>query len=408
MPSDIVSSLASRAEADLRENILPYWMRIAPDPSGVGFVGEVRYGEEVNPQAPRGSLLTSRILWTWSAAHLRWPEGGYLEMARLAYDDLVNRFLDRANGGYFWSIHPDGRPLDANKYGYGQAFAIYALSEYHRASGESDAFDGAITLYRHLDLHARDRTSGGFFERFTRDWIRMDPIAVAAVNMDHGTKSQNTHLHLMEAFTNLLKVWPDPGLHQAQHELVDLMLNRVLDKKTWHLNLFFDDAWNVRSTGVSYGHDIEAAWLMLQGAGQLGDGAQINLARRASVEIARATLAEGVDRDGALYYAGEPDGPTNRTREWWPQAEGLVGFINAWQVSGDNCYLEAADRIWAFIEDKMIDRKSGGWFKSISADGEVLHDDKINLWTCPYHNGRACMEMIDRLGEGPISCPEGH
>jgi mannobiose 2-epimerase len=397
MPSDIVSSLASRAEADLRENILPYWMRVAPDPSGVGFVGEVRYGEEVNPQAPRGCLLASRILWTWSAAHLRWPEGGYLEMARLAYDDLVNRFHDKEHGGYFWSIHPDGRPLDANKYVYGQAFAIYALSEFHCASGSSDALDDATALYRLLDIHARDRTNGGFFERFTPDWIRMDPVAVAAVNMDRGTKSQNTHLHLMEAFTNLLRVWPDPGLRQAQHEVVGLMLKRVLNKETWHLHLFFDDAWNVRSTGVSYGHDIEAAWLMLQAAEQLGDGAQIELARRASVEIARATLAVGIDRDGALYTEGEPDGPTDRTRVWWSQAEGLVGFLNAWQVSGDDRYLEAADKLWTFIEDKMIDQKNGGWFKFISADGEVLPENKIDLWTCPYHNGRACMEMIDRL-----------
>ena len=398
MISEIAAHLASSAEADLLENLLPYWVKTAPDPDGDGFVGQVGPGEVVDPEAPRGALLTSRILWTFSAAHLRWPEMGYLEMADRAHADLVGRFWDEAHGGLYWSIAADGLPLNSDKNIYGQAFGIFALTEYYQATGHQEAQERAIEIYRLMDLNARDRTHGGFLELFATDWSRKPANTAVVMGVGQGAKSQNTHLHVMEAFTNLLKTWPDAGLLEAQQEVVDLMLNKVLDKEEWHLHLFFDDAWGVVSTGVSYGHDIEAAWLMQQAAEQLGDGVMIEIARKAAVEIARATLAEGLDADGALFYAGEPDGPTNRIKAWWPQAEGVVGFLNAWQVSGDDRFLEAANRIWTFIEETMIDRENGGWFHSISPDGRVLPMEKIGLWTCPYHNARAAMEMIDRLG----------
>lgn len=398
MPTDPVVHLATRAEADLRTNLLPYWTATAPDRGRGGFVGRVDRNETIDPAAPRGALLTSRILWTYAAAHRRWPEEGYLEMVNLACHDLVDHFWDATNGGLHWTITPAGEPLDASRNIYGQAFGIYALSEAHRATGNPGALERAVTLYRLIDTHARDRDNGGYFELFTADWQPLDSTTAAVMDVGRGAKSQNTHLHLMEALTNLLTVWPDDGLREAQRELVDLMLTRILDRRGRHLGLFFDEAWNPNSTGISYGHDIEAAWLIQQAAECLDDADLIDRARRAAVGIAEATLEEGVDADGGLFYAGEPDGPTDRQKDWWPQAEAVVGFLNAWEVSGDGRFLKAAERTWAFIERELIDQAKGGWFRSVAPGGGALPVDKINLWICPYHNGRAEMEMIDRLG----------
>ena len=283
MSSDLLARLVVRAESDLRENLLPYWTRTAPDPEREGFVGRVGPGEVVDREAPRGALLTSRILWTYAAAHRRWPDAGYLGMADRAHRDLLDCFWDEVHGGLHWTITADGKPLDTSRNVYGQAFGIYALSEYHRATGRREALERAIALYRLIDTHARDTVNRGYFEWFTADWRRGDPTSAAVMDVGQGAKSQNTHLHLMEAFTNLLTVWPDEGLQEAQHDLVDLMMDRVLDPTTGHLNLFFDEAWNVSSTGISYGHDIEAAWLILQAAEALGDQAQISRARHVAV-----------------------------------------------------------------------------------------------------------------------------
>ena len=398
MLSDLIARLVAHAETDLRENLLPYWIRTAPDPERGGFVGRVGQGEVVDPDAARGALLTSRILWTFAAAHQRWPDAGYLGMADRACHDLLDRFWDEANGGLHWTVTADGKPLDTSRNVYGQAFGIYALSEYHRATGNPEALERAVILYRLIDTHACDTVNRGYFELFTADWQRGDSTSAAVMDVGHGAKSQNTHLHLMEAFTNLLAVWPDEGLREAQHDLVDLMMDRVLDQTTGHLNLFFDEAWNVLSTGISYGHDIEAGWLILQAAELLGEKVQIARARHAAVQIAEATLSDGVGDDGSILYAGEPSGPTDGTRDWWPQAEAVVGFLNAWQVSGDGRFLAAAGRVWDFIERELVDHEKGGWFRSIAPEGGVIPTDKINLWICPYHNGRADMEIIDRLG----------
>lgn len=398
MTPKALNDLALSARDELRDNLLPYWTSRSPSPDHTGFVGLVDHKEIADPEASRGMLLTARILWTYAAAHRRWPDGGYLAMADRAYRDLMTNFRDTENGGFVWFIAADGGPNEPFKQTYGEAFAIYGLSEYHRASGNTEALDQAIEVYRLLEKHGRDHEHGGFFELFSADWQRLDASKAAVMDVGPGSKTQNTHLHVMEAFTNLLRVWPDPELKREQQDLVDLMLNRVLDRKTWHLGLVFDDAWNLQSTGISYGHDIEAAWLLCEAAEVVGDADQISSAHEAAAGIARATLAEGVDEDGALFYDGDKEGPINRNKEWWPQVEGVIGFLQAWAVSDDPVFLETAVAMWRFIETHHVDRVNGGWHKSIAPDGTVRADNKIDRWTCPYHNGRACMEVFDRLG----------
>jgi endoglucanase len=398
--------LAARAEADLRQNLFPYWVRMAPDRGHAGFVGSVDANEQVRTDVSRGSLLTSRILWTFAAAHHRWPDGGYLEMAQRAYDDLMANFWDKSNGGLYWAIDETGAPQDTRKQIYGQAFGIYALSEYARVSGNTEALERATVLYKLVEAHASDNTHGGYFELFTADWkplsARSAAVMDTAVKESAATKSQNTHLHVMEAYTNLLRVWPDDGLRATQRELVSLMLDKILDDRTWHLGLFFEDDWTlVSGDEISYGHDIEAAWLITEAADIVGDPSQIAIARGAAVEIARVTLAEGVDADGSLFYAGRAGGPTILRKDWWPQAESVVGFLNAWQISGEERYLRAAEKLWTFIETHFVDREHGGWHNALSREGKPLPLPKINFWKCPYHNGRAGMQIIDRIRAAP-------
>lgn len=396
MDPRVLGEYATKIEKDLEGNILPFWVRHAVDRKG-GFIGALSNDLVVDDDCPRGALLTSRILWTYSAAHRRYRRSELLDMARHAYADLMGRFADARHGGFIWSVKATGEPLECRKQVYGQAFAIYALTEYHRATGDREPLEHAIALFRLLERHARDRRHGGYREAYARDWSPIADMRLSVVDMNE-PKSQNTHLHVMEAYTNLMRAWPDPALREAQSALLTVMLERILDGNTHHLGLFFGEAWEPRSDRFSYGHDIEASWLLWEAAEVLGDRALIGRIRPAVVRIAEVTLAEGIDADGAVLNEGAAAGPTNTDKEWWPQAEALVGFINAYQISGDERHLAAAFRAWDFIEARLIDRARGEWVRGVSRDGRVLPGHpKVSFWKCPYHNGRAGLEASARL-----------
>jgi mannobiose 2-epimerase len=384
-------------EGDLRRNILPFWMDHVTNNQG-GFFGALSNDLVLDRGAERGALLTSRILWTYAAAYAKYRDPAYLGMADHAYEDLTRHFHDSEYGGYWWSVAADGRVLRDRKQVYGQAFAIYALAEFHAATGRREPLDQAIAVYRLLESHARDRRHGGYLEAFGRAW---DPIAdrrLSAIDQNE-PKSQNTHLHIMEAYTNLLRSWPDPELRGTLSELVDVMLRRIVNPATGHLGLFFLEDWTPRSDRVSYGHDIEAAWLLARAADALGDSVLAARVRPLAVKIAEVTLSEGVDADGGVFNEGGPGGLTNTNKEWWPQAEAVVGFINAYQVSGQDRLLDAAFRTWDFIERKLVDRRNGEWFRGVTREGGVLDKElKVSFWKCPYHNGRAGLEAVRRLG----------
>ena len=391
-------ALAEQADKELRGDILPFWLDHARDTLRGGFHGFIDSDLAVRPDAPRGALLTSRILWTFSAAYRRYHDPAYLEMAQWAFRDLVDRFVDRDNGGLFWTVSPGGEPVDARKQTYGQVFGIYGLSEYYRATGDKEALRQAIALYRAVEEHARDRVNGGYFEAFTRSWTRLNDSKPGIV-APSSEKSQNTHIHIVEAYTNLLRVWPDPGLRSNQRALMELILTRIVDPSTHHLVLFLRDDWTPSSTGISYGHDIELSWLVVEAARVLGDPDLLARARTTSLAIASATLSQGVDAEGGIYNEGDPRGVTDAGKEWWPQAEGATGFLNAYQLSGDSRYLAASLRTWGFILDKFIDRKYGDWYQTLDSRNVAQPRPKVTVWKCPYHNGRSCMELIERAGE---------
>ncbi|MBE2214442.1 MAG: AGE family epimerase/isomerase [Opitutaceae bacterium] len=393
----ILDRLAASATAELNGNILPFWMSRTCDTEHGGFFAELRADGTPNLKAPRGALMTCRILWTYSAAMLRDRRQDYRDMARRAFQDLDRSYWDVRHGGVFWTVDVNGAPVDSHKQTYLQAFAIFGLSEYHRATDDATAFIQARKIFWLLEKHARDREHGGYLEAFNREWTEELPKMRRLIG-GNAPKSQNTHLHLMEAYTNLLRVWPDEQLREALHSLVVLMLDRILDPETHHLRLYFESDWTPASRAISYGHDIEAAWLLCDAADALGDADLQQRTRRVAVDIARTTLAEGVSPLGGIYNAGGPKGVTDRDHEWWSQAEAVVGFLHVYKLSGDAQYLRAAERTWDFIDRHVIDRAGGEWFLMVDPEGRPRPNRvKAGMWKCPYHNGRACMEIADRV-----------
>jgi cellobiose epimerase len=405
---DRLTRLAGAAETELRGNILPFWLNHARDREHGGFHAFI--GEDMKPRdgMPHGSLLTSRILWTFSAAYRRYRDPQYLEMAQWAYRDLVDRFIDKQFGGLFWTVATDGTPVNARKQVYGQVFGIYGLSEYYRATGDVGALEQAIAIYGLVEKNAHDAEHGGYYDALTREWRREEEPKGNLLG--DAPKSQNSHIHILEGFTNLLRVWPDEGLRKRHRELVDLTMARIIDPRTHHLVLYMQDDWTPIGNKVSYGHDIELSWLLVEAAVVQGDPALIARARKEAVEIADVTRAQGVDTDGGVYSEGDPSGPTDMDKEWWEQAESAVGFLNAYQISGDPGYFADAIRSWNFIEDKLVDRVDGDWYDTLRRDatpileikgpgGMTFPTAKLSVWKCPYHNSRSCMELMDRVHE---------
>ncbi|HEU5080889.1 MAG TPA: AGE family epimerase/isomerase [Opitutaceae bacterium] len=384
-------------EQELRGNILPFWIKHTVDHERGGFYGEITNDLKVDKNAVRGALLTSRILWTYSSAYSRYKDPAYLEMAKWAYDDLIKVYWDNEYGGLYWTASADGKPMRRDKQIYGQVFGVYALSEYYRVTHDQAALDKAIQIYRLVEEHAKDPVNGGYFEGCSREWKR-EGAKARNVTGGKGTKTQNTHIHILEAYTNLLRAWPDEGLKKSHRDLIEVLITKIVDPKTHHLILFLSDDFKPQGTDISYGHDIEFSWLLTEAADVQGDAALKERAKAVALDIAAVTLAEGVDTDGSLFYESEPGGKTDEHREWWPQAESAVGFYNAYQLSGDDKYRQTAMREWGYIEAFMVDHKNGEWFRARTKAGKVVNREaKVSLWKCPYHNGRSCLELLERL-----------
>jgi cellobiose epimerase len=378
-------------------HILNYWQSCSIDKKDGGFYGELTNDNKPVPGAVKGSVLNSRILWAFSAAYRLTNQAEYLEIAGRAFNYICDHFIDREFGGVYWSVAADGAPLDAKKQIYALAFAIYGLSEYNRVTGNSEALQLAQSLYRDIEKHSFDQQYGGYFEALTRDWQPIGDLRLSDKDANE-KKTMNTHLHILEAYTNLYRVWPDVDLRLQIRALLRDFEDHIVNKKNHHLNLFFDELWYVKSGMISYGHDIEASWLLLEAAEMLGDEDLIERIKHLAIEMAMAS-AEGLNTDGSMSYEFEPGHNKLITeKHWWVQAEAIVGFYNAYQLTGDQSYLDKVLALWQFTQRHIIDRKHGEWFWGINADGKVMEGyGKVGFWKCPYHNSRACMEMMTRL-----------
>jgi cellobiose epimerase len=381
---------ADALDHELRENILRYWCEKMIDRENGGFYGRRDGYDNLVEGADKGVILNTRILWTFSAVS-RNIDGSYLSFASRAYDYLVRYFLDHDKGGVYWMVDHLGHPVDQKKQIYGQAFAVYALSEFYAASRSEEALQHSIEIYRLIEKHSFDSLENGYLEAFDRNWNLLSDLRLSDKDANE-KKTMNTHLHVLEAYTSLYKVWPDKGLKRQLKNLLFIFRDRILNNN-FHFDLFFDEHWNRRSNTVSYGHDIEGSWLLQEAAEAVGEEELTIEISRIGVKMVDVVLAQGVDKDGAIRNEGhDPD------RHWWPQAEALVGFVNSWQVTGQSSYLASAFRVWDFISSTMIDRKNGEWFWRVNEAGEVNYsEDKAGPWKCPYHNGRAIIELLNRL-----------
>ena len=385
---------AQRARRELLEDILPFWRRLTVDERRGGFIGQMSNDLQVQEDAPKGLILNARILWTFSAAYAHTQDEQDRALARRAYDYLSQHFLDPEHGGYFWELAPDGTVRDDKKKVYGEAFCLYALAEYHRAFHEPQALEQAVRVFDLIEAHARDEHYGGYFEVMSRDWLPCTDMRLSDKDMNE-KKSMNNHLHVLEGYTSLLRVWPQPGLAARLRELIGLFRRHILNAEQTHLQHFFDEAWTPRSGSYTFGHDIEGSWLLCEAAEALGDHRLREEAETVAVRMARAVLDEGLDSDGGLFYEGREGRIVNPNKEWWPQAEAVVGFLNAWQLTGDNAFRQAAVRCWQFIQERVVDHEHGEWFWCIRPDGTPdPAQPKVSAWKCPYHNGRCCLEIM--------------
>ena len=394
-----LSQLADEARSELVDHILPYWAQRTPDPARGGFIGRIDGHGRPEPEAARGAVLNARILWAFSAACRTLNTDRWCDEADRAYDYLRGHFRDAEHGGIYWSVSASGEPLDTKKQVYAQAFAIYGLAEYVRMYGGDEALAWARELYGLIETHAADREHGGYVEAFSPEWGPLADVRLSEKD-DDAPKSMNTHLHVLEAYTTLYRVWPDSGLADRLRALLHLFLDRVIDPETGHLTCFFEMDWTRASGVVSYGHDIEASWLLDEAADVLGDDALAERVREVAARLARVTLAEGLDADGGLFNERGARGHLDSDKHWWPQAEAIVGFLNAYQHTARPEFADAAQAVWAFLNRNVIDREGGEWFFRVSASGvPYREEDKAGPWKGPYHNGRACMEIMSRVGE---------
>lgn len=394
---ETLDALAYDMRAELTGGILPYWRDRTVDQDRGGFYGQITGREEVIPDAPKGAVLNARILWAFSkASRLLGDDNTYRRLAKRAYEYLDEHFWDRRYGGVYWMLDADGNPLETKKQVYAQAFVAYATAEYHRLTGCDEGLQRAIRLFRLIEEHAFDEKNNGYFEAYSRDWQLLADVRLSEKDANE-KKTMNTHLHVLEAYTNLYREWPDSTLEAQLRGAVRLFLDTILDSETNHLIGFFDEQWTPRTGFISYGHDIEASWLLVEAAEALDDAALIEEAQTTALQMARATEAEGQDEDGGLFYEMDADGTLDDDKHCWPQAEAIVGFVNAHEISGERAFLDAAAACWAFTREHIVDSEHGEWFFSVSRTGYPHRDkNKVGPWKGPYHSTRACLEVIRR------------
>ena len=420
-----VKTMRSEMQDVLENNILHFWKTKMVDRENGGFYGRIDGHGTLHPEAEKGAILNARILWTFSSAYRVLGKLEYLEMATYAKEYFIEHFIDPEYGGVYWSVDYKGNPLDTKKQFYAIGFTLYGFSEYARATGDREALDIALQLYDCIEEHALDREHNGYIEACTREWGRIADMRLSEFDANF-PKSQNTHLHIIEPYTNLLRCLKEMhaqescdyvpvlgsvlpigvsvpmetmiSVEASLRNIISIFTDRILNPETHHLDLFFEMDWT-RGAGhlESYGHDIECSWLMHEAAIVLGDEKVLRKVEDIVRLVAKAS-EKGLRPDGSMIHEANLDtGHADDDLHWWVQAENVVGWFNLWQHFGDEEAYERAVRCWEYIKSQLIDWDNGEWYWSRRPDGSLnLDDDKAGFWKCPYHNGRMCMEIIER------------
>lgn len=391
-------------------NILEYWARFGVQKDGKGFYGAVDLNNEPVPSANKTCVLNARILWAFAAAAKAYPGKGYEEIAHKAYKVVTEDFADAEYGGYFMELTSDNKVASDIKHTYAQAFTIYAFSKYYEFNPSDEVMQRIQEFFYFLDGKTKDPDNHGYLESFTREWKLYGENRMADNNEP---KSMNTHLHVIEAYAAVYKVWKGDLVKQRLTELFDIFIQNII-RESGHLGVFFssDFSETESSKGIcSFGHDIEASWLLWEAAEILGDEDIIKRIKPLITKMADSVLRVAVDKDGGLFLESTRFGSHVKTnKHWWLQAETLVGFMNMFQLKGDHIYWDTVKLSWNFIDNCVIDHKGGEWFTKVNRLGVPYlvepaddpspyyrNDWKIDPWKCPYHNGRAMLELVERI-----------
>jgi len=392
----VIIELRDQIVQDLNGNLLPFWKKYSVDPNdpNQGFYGGIAMDGTGKADAKKHNVLFARYLWTYSSAYRIFKDEESLKLAHRAYNYLSNYFWDKKNGGVFWELNADGSVSDSSKMSYGLSFAMYAFSEYYKITKNEESLEKAKTIFRLMEKYGFDKENGGYMEAFKADWTFVSGKGMAG----RQAKSMNTHLHILEAYTNLYRVWPDAQLKQQMYGLIDMFWKHILNTNTHHQELYFAKDWTVNGEYDSYGHDIEFSWLFDEAGKVLGDKALIKKIEDESVKIAATQLAEGMNSEGAMIYEKEGANNYRKNISWWVQAEAIVGFLNAYEISGDKKFLDGATGVWNYIKAHMIDKQYGGWIPDLTPEGlPKANSIKADGWTCPYHNSRMGFEVYERF-----------
>jgi cellobiose epimerase len=392
-----LNQLHTFATTQIFENILPFWKKYTIDTKFGGFFGQINNDLSVEEKAEKGLVLNARILWTFSAVYAKYHDPKDLELAKRAYQYIIENFYDKEFGGYYWSVTYDGKPGITKKQIYAQAFVIYGFIEYYKITGIQEVLDKAREIFVLMEENSFDLRDNGYIEACNHDWSPTEDLKLSEKDMNE-KKSMNTHLHILEAYTSLYSVRKDPLLKGKLENIIRIFSNIIVDQNDNHLILFFNEKWETKSSLISYGHDIEASWLMHEAALVSGNRELIDIITKQSIKIAEGTI-EGLTSKGGLIYENDREHKHHEYEyEWWVQAEAVVGYLNSFVINRDPEYLGLALKVTQFIEQYVADNKDGEWFFRVDPEGNpVTSHEKAGFWKCPYHNTRACLEIMHRI-----------
>jgi len=388
-------------------NIANWWMEHTLDTALGGFHGEINVDNEVVAGANKGIILNTRILWFFSQAAKEYTNDNYRQIAERSYQYLLNYFDDEQHGGVFWELDCSGKCINGKKQTYAQAFAIYGLSAYYLLTRDPLAIEKALQYFSLIEKHAIDPIHGGYLEAFNKNWQGLKDVRLSTKDMN-SPKSMNTHIHILEAYTGLYRATKNPQVGIALTKLIALIFERILDPKTHHLFLFLDNDWSDLSDSFSYGHDIECSWLLWDALNALDVPSLSEKYRPSIITMAQVCLEQSIGDLGQVCdHFTFADKSKKQDSFWWVQAEALVGFLNAYHLTGECEYLLTCEKIWQFTQEQHLDQKNGEWHWAAKREQNPnCIEYKEGFWKGPYHNGRAMMETAELLRQNALQQPQ--
>lgn len=370
----MIYDLRKKAEEELLNNLGPFWLKLIDNENG-GFYGEVTYDLKVNKTSEKGGIQTSRILWFFSAAYCATKNEEYKKAATHAYEFLRDKLIDKEFKGVYWMVDYLGNPIDTRKHVYCQSFAIYALSEYYKATKDKQALDLAMNLFSLVENIGFNKENSAYLEEFDREW-NITPNEMLSENGVIAEITTNTHLHVLEGYTNLYSVTNNRVVGERLKELIYTFYNKIYDKEQHLLKIFFDSEWNTIIDVKSYGHDIEASWLIDDAYKALN--LKDESIEKMIIDIAYNIKAQ-IQEDGSLINESE-NGVKDYTRVWWVQVEAMVGYLNAYERTHDESFLNIVNNLMTYTMKNMVDPREGGeWYWSIEPMVSQLKEVLLNL-----------------------------